>query len=173
MTTILTDDETRQMYQITASSFPTHDADVAVKVYNPLTKSTKHVTVTLQGTYPSDASQPYPLPPSGSFEKRFSIRSLVFRVLGDTGFGLIILYTLIIATVIFLLFLYHLYVKPKQQPIVIHSPYVHPNSPYAHAHSPPPYQASPPYHHSPVVVNNPSPYRQNNKTPTRLFSVSQ
>jgi len=161
------------MYEITASSIPTSGVNVTVKFYSPLTKSTKLVNITLQGSY--DGPTPLhscPLPATTQPGTSFSVRNLIYRIIGDSGL-LIILYTLIIATVIVLLALYHLYAKPKQPPVVIHSPYVHPNTPYIHGHSPPPYQASPPYHHSPVMVNSPSPYRQNKNTPTRLFSVSQ
>ena len=172
VTKIVTDDNSRQVFQITTSrSIPSNDVNATVKFFSPLTKTTQSINVVIRGSGLNDATcSPFPSPSAkSSLLDDFTVRGLIYRLVGDSGL-LIIFYSIVIATVILILILYHFYVKSKQQmPVVIHSPYM--QTPYAnaHSHSPPPYQATPLYQNSP----HNTPYRSNKETPTRLFSVSQ
>lgn len=179
VTKTLVDDNSRQVFQIAASTpvnSHSHDINATVKFFSPLTKTTQTVEVVIRGA--GDGTRCGRFMPSltttstksNTLSDDFTVRGLIYRLVGDSGL-LIIFYSFVIATVILILILYHFYVKPKQQtPMVIHSPYI--QTPYAnaHSHSPPPYQASPLYQNSPHHI---SPYRANKDTPTRLFSVSQ
>lgn len=183
VTKTMTDDNSRQVFQIAASSpVASHPRDVnaTVKFFSPLTKTTQTVDVVIRGSGDAVACSNGGFLPSltasssstksNTLLNDYTVRGLIYRLVGDSGL-LIIFYSIVIATVILILILYHFYVKSKQQtPMVIHSPYI--QTPYAnaHSHSPPPYQASPLYQNSP---HHHTPYRPNKETPTRLFSVSQ
>lgn len=153
---------------------PSIDVNASIKFYSAITKSTQYVAVNIKGeTSQGDhcllkeqSSSPHSSPSTSS---PYSVKRLLTYFIGDSGI-LIIAYTVMIATVILILIIYHFYLKGRPvAPVVIHSPYIH--SP-GMAHSPPPYQYSSPYH-PPPPNTTPGSYGPNKHTPIRLFSVSQ
>ena len=164
-------ENTRQRYRIAVSEVPTNDVNVTVKFYSSLTKLSKLILVTIKG----DTTSNMQCPPSVSFATASTVggygRSRFLSYIVGEGSMWMLFYTLIVATIILILIMYHFYMKSKQPtPVIIQSPYI--QSPQ-HSHSPPPYQHSPPYFQTTMNTTPGSYGPHKHNTPTRLFSVSQ
>ena len=132
-----------------------------MKLYSPITKTSSLITVGVTGEVISSAQCPVT-----------PVYTLSWKTLWSSLFGesstWLISYTIMIATVILILVIYHLYTKGRQPaPVVISS------SPYHLVQqSPPPYQYSPTYNSPRHTPGSYGPGKQ--ATPQRtLFSVSQ
>lgn len=166
-----TSENLRHHYEVSLKEVPSNDFNDTINIYTSSTGVTQTIVVTIRGESISGTLAPCrisrDLPTSLS---SFSIKQWIYSTIGDSGV-LFIAYTVMIATIIIILICYHFYVKNKQTPIVIHSPYIHSPLP---SHSPPPYQHTPHYQ-SPARSDaiTPGSYGHNKQPQTRLFSVTQ
>lgn len=163
-------ESTRRRYHVSITEIPSTDVNATIKFFSSITKTSQVISVNIKGETNIQCLHK-PLSPSTSQTASFSVKRMLSYVIGDSG-ALVVAYTIMIATIILILILYHFYVKGKQTPVVIHSPYIH-QSPAPISHSPPPYQYASPYHSPPPASMTPGSYGPNKQTPTRLFSVSQ
>jgi len=166
VTKLETSKSDHHQYKITILNYPAVDEVAKISFHSPLTGADHTIEVDIRG---AGQVGTVCLPP---IINRSGVQTLLAYLLGESGIWLLA-YTIMIATIIAILVLYHLMTKNRQPAAVMVS------SPYLMQRSPPPYSPQNGFH-SPIHYHNTSTHtpQTNNRTPggskqRTLFSVSQ
>ena len=155
-----------RLYEIGIKQLPRVDESTTITIYSPLTKSNTNLDVNVRGHMGVSRQI---IKQADATKDQEPLLGYVF----GTGGIWFIAYTIIIATIVLIVILYHFITKNRQPaPVVVASPYPIHHSP--HSHSPPPYQYTSPHVSSSYTPQSYSQGKTSSTTPQRtLFSVSQ
>lgn len=155
-----------RLYEIGIKQLPKVDESTTIIIYSPLTKSDTNLDVNVRGHMGVSRQI---IKQAEATEDKESLLGYFFGIGGIWIIG----YTIIIATIVLIVILYHFITKNRQPaPVVVASPYPIHHSP--HSHSPPPYQYTLPHASSSYTPQSYSQGKNPSTTPQRtLFSVSQ